>query len=42
MVLVITEHCLSLKFVLEKRLRGKNILEEERKFILNGYRFADD
>ena len=42
MVLVITEHCLSLKFVLEKRLRGKDILEEERKVTLNGYRFADD
>ena len=42
MVFVITEHCLSLKFVLEKRLRGKDIFEEKRKFILNGYRFADD
>ena len=42
MVFVITEHCLLLKFVLEKRLGGKDILEEERKFILNGYRFADD
>ena len=39
---VITEHCLSLKFVLEKRLRGKDIFEENSKFILNGYRFADD
>ena len=42
MVFVITEHCLSLKIVLEKRLRGKDILEEKRKFILNGYRFEDD
>ena len=31
-----------IEICLEKRLRGKDILEEERKFILNGYRFADD
>ena len=39
----ITEHCFLLKFVLEKRLRGKDILEEERKnSFLMVYRFADD
>ena len=34
MVFVIIEHCLLLKFALEKRLREEEILEEEEKSIL--------
>ena len=34
MVFVIIEHCLLLKFVLKKRLREEDVLEEEEKSIL--------
>ena len=34
MVFVIIEHCLVLKFALEKRLREEDVLEEKEKSIL--------
>ena len=42
LVFVITEHCLLLKFVLEKRLRERIFWKRRENSFLMVYRFADD